>query len=315
MSVLTNTSVLDQTSDAAFQAWGSEFNASLAAIGLTQTADTGQIDWTTVTRPGGGNTFAGYEIWRFNDALQSTKPIFFKIRYGNFNAPNCPGMAVSVSTSSDGAGNLNGAIITTEVAVCYNGGPTSTSTSAISRYCYNTTQGFLGVVWKMGINPNTGGAPDTSFGGFVIMRTNDNTGAVTGEGVIFCHGGSSTFGFPSASNYQQTINFSTPSLQPPGGIPGGNAQVGWAPWPMGLASTFESGDVSAIPWLYAVPSVQASVNAATVNQSEVAVGSTVSVALVGSTARTYLSVGRQFSTNSGCTNASTALTGGLMLWQ
>lgn len=315
MTVLTTTSVLDQTSDVGFQAWGTEFNASLTAVGLTQTADTGQIDWTTVTRPGSGNTFAGYEIWRFNDTLQSTKPIFFKIHYGNFNAPNDPGMAISVSTSSDGAGNLNGPTISIEQACCYNGGPTSTITAAISRYCYNTTQGSLGVVWKYGINPASSGAPDQAFGGFMISRTNDNTGAPTGEGVVVIAGGSSTFGFPSTFANMQTINFTTGALNPPSSLATYGA-IGWAPWPLGLASTVDGGDVSAVPALYAVPSMQASANLATVNLGEVALGSTAVLALVGSTTHTFLSVGRMFASTNGSTNNSTlAAVGALMLWE
>jgi hypothetical protein len=42
--------------------------AQIAAMGLVQTSDTGQINWVTVARPA-LNTIAGYEIWRFNDAF------------------------------------------------------------------------------------------------------------------------------------------------------------------------------------------------------------------------------------------------------
>jgi hypothetical protein len=67
--------------DATFRAWGSGIAAQIAAMGLVQTSDTGQINWVTVARPA-LNTIAGYEIWRFNDALQATKPVFIRIDYG-----------------------------------------------------------------------------------------------------------------------------------------------------------------------------------------------------------------------------------------
>src|SRR4051812_38221933 len=67
--------------DATFRAWGSGIAAQIAAMGLVQTSDTGQINWTTVTRPG-INVLAGYEMWRFADSLQATKPVFIRLDYG-----------------------------------------------------------------------------------------------------------------------------------------------------------------------------------------------------------------------------------------
>jgi len=58
MSTLMNNS--DTTG---FRVWGSAVSNALAEIGLTKTADTGQIDWTTVAFI--ANSFSGYEIWQF----------------------------------------------------------------------------------------------------------------------------------------------------------------------------------------------------------------------------------------------------------
>lgn len=60
----------------------------LTAGGIPKTADSGQIDLTTATQPGSNNTAAGYEIRRFADTLQATKPIFFKIEYGRDGGAN-----------------------------------------------------------------------------------------------------------------------------------------------------------------------------------------------------------------------------------
>jgi hypothetical protein len=68
--------------DATFRVWGSGLAAQIAAMGLVQTSDTGQINWATVTRPAIG-ALAGYEMWRFNDALQATKPVFIRLDYGS----------------------------------------------------------------------------------------------------------------------------------------------------------------------------------------------------------------------------------------
>lgn len=98
----------DITTDAGFRAWGSMFAKGLKEVGLVQTADTGQINWETVETPGENNTDAGYEVWRFNDALQETQPIYLKIIYGRALSASRLRLAFQVGTGSDGAGNLEG---------------------------------------------------------------------------------------------------------------------------------------------------------------------------------------------------------------
>ena len=42
---------INHANDADFRAWGSDLSVSLGQVGLVKTADTGQIEWVTVTRP------------------------------------------------------------------------------------------------------------------------------------------------------------------------------------------------------------------------------------------------------------------------
>lgn len=95
--------------DTNFRAWGKGLSDALAAVGMVKTADTGQIDWATVTRPTGVSTYQGYEVWRFNDALQATAPLFLKIEYGTGTAPSSPGLRVAAGKGSNGSGTLTGA--------------------------------------------------------------------------------------------------------------------------------------------------------------------------------------------------------------
>ena len=99
--------------DARFRALASFVSDNLTAGGLPKTADTGQINLATVTRPA-VNTSGGYEIRRFDDALQATKPVFFKIEYGT--GAGSPGTGISfwltIGTGSDGAGNITGTFFT-----------------------------------------------------------------------------------------------------------------------------------------------------------------------------------------------------------
>ena len=54
------------------------------------------------------NTFAGYEIWRFNDAFQATKPVFIKIEYGVAAVVDRPSLRVTASSATNGAGTPSG---------------------------------------------------------------------------------------------------------------------------------------------------------------------------------------------------------------
>jgi hypothetical protein len=89
---------------ALFKATFQPISDGIAAIGWVKTADTGQVDWSTVSLPAQGSVV--YEIWRPNDALQATFPLFLKIFYGRFTATDKPWLGLQVGPASDGVGNL-----------------------------------------------------------------------------------------------------------------------------------------------------------------------------------------------------------------
>lgn len=117
------------TTDASFRAWAQLIHDSLVSVGLIQTSDTGQIDLTSVSTPGSNNTYAGYEIWRFNDSRQATDPIYIKLEYGRGGAAGRPSLRVSVGVGSNGSGTLT----------------TPTSTIALTPSGTPTTPGYLHV--------------------------------------------------------------------------------------------------------------------------------------------------------------------------
>jgi hypothetical protein len=94
--------------DTEFRAFVQFVHDALAASGLVQTADTGQINIGTVTKPVAANTVAGYEIWRFDDAHQATSPIFIKVEYGTGNAATNPGFWIQVGKAMNGSGGFTG---------------------------------------------------------------------------------------------------------------------------------------------------------------------------------------------------------------
>jgi hypothetical protein len=94
------------TTNPEFRAWVAIFETILQA-GLTRTADTGQIaDVNTLTAPATNLIFV-YSVYRFNDSLQGSAPVFFKIEYGKSTKYT---VYVTVGTGSDGAGNITGII-------------------------------------------------------------------------------------------------------------------------------------------------------------------------------------------------------------
>jgi len=92
--------------NARFRTFGDFISTSLQSAGWTQSGDTGQIDWTTVTAPGGASTFMGYEIL-YSDSTAGPA-LYMKIEYGSgFNSAS-KGFRVNFGTGSDGSGNLTG---------------------------------------------------------------------------------------------------------------------------------------------------------------------------------------------------------------
>ncbi len=106
MALSTFTQAPTVTTDAAFRAAAQQWHDALSAVGLVQTSDTGQINLTTVAKPGAANASAGYEIWGFADTLQATVPVYIKIEYGTSGGANLFGIWITTGASTDGAGTL-----------------------------------------------------------------------------------------------------------------------------------------------------------------------------------------------------------------
>lgn len=163
-------------SDALFRTACTDIHNALAAIGLVQTADTGQVNLATVTKPLGTNTVAGYEIWRFNDALQGTNPVFIKIEYGSNGAnANTFGTWMTVGTSTDGAGNL-GANKSSRIQL-----GTATTSSGTAYLCWAS-----GGTNRLTLMMYAGGTTGQAYFA-TVERTQSVAGADTNEGIVFIY--------------------------------------------------------------------------------------------------------------------------------
>jgi hypothetical protein len=304
MATSTTTTVINQTTDAGFQTWIQEIITQLAAVGLTQTSDTGQINPSTVTRPGSGSTSAGYTIWRFDDTLQSTKPIFIKIEFGTSLGTNYPQLWVQTSTGTNGAGTLNATGLTGKQTVCTyfsaNG-----LTSYPSYFCYNATLGFFGMAWKVGVNGSgwTGGS-------IFVGRSNDSSGNSTGDAMFLVSGdiGGAACGSMQCYSWLNNTVFTASNV--------------YNYYPFALSSTTNTaGSYQVFPSFMRTPNIQFTQLIGTCVTSEVPWGNSFTSALIGSTPRTYLNVVGPSSTNvtlynSGTTNSvNTNTLSVFMLWQ
>ncbi len=197
------------TSDATFRTWGSAVSAALTAAGLTQTSDTGQINWTTVLKPTSQNIVAGFEMYRFNDTLHSTKPVFLKIAYGsNGNiSGNNPMLSINVGTGTNGAGTLTGTTLTSAASYLLTGANISNAGAAANSplwICYNG--GHLTFAHgSFSSNANTSYASNP--GTFFLSRTVDpSTGADTGDGLGVVYNDSAASSFKSMDFVSSTTS-------------------------------------------------------------------------------------------------------------
>lgn len=215
---------------------------ALAAVGLVQTADTGQANLATIAGTGAAHQSMGYEIWRFNDTLQATAPIFIKVEYGGGSVVATGSgdnfaVWITVGTGTNGAGTLTGKVSTRrELQTCYQ------SASFVPASAALWTSGASGRVAQC-IARNGSAAPwGNAF--WAVERTKDAAGADTNEGFHLCLRASSPdAGLANQPQwYVQTIIFAIAGVQTQSsgpmcvvsndGTASDAADVGYFPWCM-----------------------------------------------------------------------------------
>lgn len=301
MTTQSWSSRINHSNTTTFREWGSELSGMLAAAGLVQTADTGQINWGSVSKPAAG-VFAGYEIWRFDDSLQGTAPIFFKIEYGtNGGNANAPGMRIGVGIASDGAGGVTtiGGGAATQRQI--NNQQGLTSDTALNSYLC-VTEGFMGLSWKQ----NTGGQGEASF---FVSRTVDNTGAPTALGamVMWGSGNTSRFEATQAMRFAATAELYT--------VQTAIANTALCLNPQSRSVSTVGSDVQAFLAWTITPSVAPLVGVCGVINSEIVAGNTFSLPLVGTTARNYIALTQRAGPMGGLDSTAAGGLKPAMLWE
>lgn len=248
--------------------------ALLTAAGWVQTADTGQTASASFPAATGTLTVAGYQIWRMNDALQGTAPVFVKIEFGSGSVTNSLGMWFTIGTGSNGTGTITGIIGGNRFSVasqgqsatlfpCYGSGSTS-RLSAL--HCYTTATVQVSMAWG-------------------IERTKDAAGADTNAGVIF----NSVVGAPGTLQGHQYLPFAgtVRAAQTNPTIPIGSAALGT------LVDGANVGLLPIFPMAQIGP-LEQGLNFAIYFGTDIAANTDISATVKGS-ARTYKTFGTPFS--------------------
>lgn len=267
MTTSVTTTVIAHTNDAGFRTWAAEVITQITAVGIVQTGDTGQINTATVTRPG-TNTNAGYAIFRFDDSVQGTAPIFFRIDFGTGTAAAQPRMQLTVGTATNGSGTISGlGIVATNIAAAT---PTSAVTNYTTRVC--AVDGFLGFMWKLG------GTGVGVVGFFAICRSVNSGGVATGD---------------AASIYTANNN---PAVTMARYSAGGSVVMETGSYCLihgGMTSTLVGGDAQVFRHYLCNPRVMPNKFLTTVLSSELGNNTTFTAQPIDATSHTFISGGAQ----------------------
>jgi hypothetical protein len=305
MATTTWSSFCSHTNDATFRVWGKKISDELQLMTeVALTADTGQINWATVTRPG-VSTNAGYEIYKMNDTQVTTAPIWFRLDYGTAGAATTPRMQLTVGTGSDGAGTITGPSTCTTMVAKNLGttAPTSAVTNYTSYLCVD--EGFIGLLaWGSSTNTST-----CAQQGFIIARTNDtnSTAAHNGDGVVVV---------PCQQNAQAMyINIKTGASLATSFVGAQSATADAVSIPHAETATLIGGNAQLYPCFHGCGYAQPMATIGAYLKSEKTKYNTEAITPVGTTSRTIMYVGQDVAAGT-VRNAATPNNWGLwMLWQ
>ena len=197
MATSVQSSTWTNADDAGFRVWGSAISAGLAAVGLVPVPVTGAVDWATAVRgtsTAGGTPWA-FEVWRFDDALQSTHPVFIKLEYGGSNSStvtqSVPAIWVTVSRGVDAAGAPTNILAPRRPCQPYAADESPASTRNSIEPIFVSSDGSS-ICVSPRVSSSGAHAP-----AFVVDRSRDNTGTPTSAGGVILTEGS---GSPTASS-------------------------------------------------------------------------------------------------------------------
>jgi len=237
-------------SGTAIRAWVQKVHDALVAIGMVQTSDTGQANISTLVAPSAAGTAAGYEIWRFNDTLQATAPVFFKLEYGSGSAGASPQMWITVGKGTDGAGNITNVLFARQTGI--SGGSTSGNPSGTG-----TGYAASGDGCCIALLPFAEGHTGRYQPGFILERSRTDQGTATADALVLVTTGiyNSLPGSQASAASYQAVNYADTSKTSSGVLPvlvpamvNGTA--------LATSTSVASGSIGPVwPWIIFVPGI------------------------------------------------------------
>lgn len=257
------------TNTAELRQWAGDLSAALTTVGLPKTADTGQINTSTITWSATINFNYGYEIRYLNDSLHGTKPCYIKIEYANGGLNSRTNIIITCGTGTDGAGNISGVMFTRNTSVTYQS--TIGGGSWPTYLCVR--EGYFMIAWLRGAYSGSG----MMF--FAITRTCDSSGTPTTDGFNFWYASN---GSPLTRKTYLTSELTD-----------GNFYGFWPTTPVSSSSSLISGSIAQTTRTYSITNgaIQVCPFCVLYLNSEIPAESTFSVTPVGATARTMLALG------------------------
>jgi hypothetical protein len=95
------------STDAHFRAWIGFIDRTLTNGGWVNTADTGQTAVASFVAPTAINQARGYRIYRMDDTLHATHPVYLRIDFGSAGATNNVAVWITLGPATDGAGAIS----------------------------------------------------------------------------------------------------------------------------------------------------------------------------------------------------------------
>jgi hypothetical protein len=190
--------VSDNSTLANFKQWAQAISTFFATAGWLQSADTGQVNWGTIAAVPGTNLFV-YEVWQPNDGLTN---FYVLVEYGNsgISGTNSPGIRITVSTTTNGAGTPTGLIMGPWKLNPSAAAPLSTTTQY--ECDFSGAAGRIGIMMWRTITNNGGQA-------FGIERSVNSSGTYTSSHVTLVGCGQAS----QSPAFQQSLVFGVGAYQ------------------------------------------------------------------------------------------------------
>jgi hypothetical protein len=259
----------------------------------------------------GGGAFVG-------QLTAAAAPCVILLEFGSGNAATDIQLWATVGTSW----TSNGVVGAPTTRACVFTGNVAASLTADynSRYCYNTTYGFLGLVFKQGALSVQN---NSALGALFVFRTSSNAGTPNGNGmaVITAGASASSPGQAITNGTMQVISYTNALVYPPLSTNNSTQWLGWngafGTFVFGLTTTVAAGEATVLPIYTIDPIIRFSAVLGVALQQDFPLNSQGQFAIIGASTLTFLSLGNPWG-NSGFANQSLSagnIASLVMLWQ